>query len=215
MYNNPKLISPDLIALYEPLFLKMKKYAENSIILSEDNAYKYFKRIAGNCNKKAIPEEVYFTLAIKHLDFKTYEDEATEATEEAYQYESDWGTWLNISEKVGDPNNPMHQKGSAKKQSNVAKPEIHLSKENLADIVSEIRVALLDYVPLLRGNENLEKKSIAILQFMAEPKTMEEIMAYGQSIGANESQVDFIFIHLDQLGVIDEGKDDTFFQKTL
>jgi hypothetical protein len=215
MYSNPKLVSDDeLIALYEPLFLKMKKYGENSIKLSENNAYKYFKRIAGNCNKKAIPEEVYFPLAVKHLDFKTYGDEATEATEEAYRYEDDWGTWLNPSDKVGDPNNPMHQKGPAKRK-NDAQPEARLSKEDYESIVDIIRTTLLDYVPLLCGSENLDKKSISIFQFMAKPRTIEEIMSYGESIGANESQVDFIFTYLNRLDLIDDGEGDTYIQKSL
>lgn len=217
MYNNPKLVPPELIALYEPLFLEMKKYAEKSLgSLDEDTAYKYFKRIAGNCNKKAIPKEVYYPLAVKHLDFKIYEDAATEATEEAYQYESDWGNWLNPSDKVGDPDNPMHQKRLPKKQKADAKMENRLSREDVERVVSEFRMTILDIAPLLCGNENLDKNSIAIFQFMAEPRIMEEIMSYGESIGLDEPKVDLIFTYLNQLDVIEASEeDDTFFQKDL
>ncbi|MFA6057850.1 MAG: hypothetical protein WC756_06615 [Taibaiella sp.] len=219
MHSNLKNVSPDLTALYEPLFLEMKKYAEGKLDdLDDSNAYRYFKMIAGNCNKKAIPKEVYYPLAIKHLDFKTYKDEATEATEEAYQYESDWAIWLKVREKVGDPNNPSHMKGNRKASPKPAKPSeqlVALSKEELEGIC-DVRSVIMDYLPFLCFNERLEKYSFIFFSFLSHPKTMEEIMDFGESIGVNNEEADFIFGHIQELGVTDfDETTECYSQKTL
>jgi hypothetical protein len=189
----------------------MREYAERNFSkVDKKNEYEFLKTLAGNCNCKGIPKNIFVALVMQCPEFKYNEVMIDKAADYAYSFLKSNGSWIEPHDIVGDDLNPVHPRKKEDENDSIS-----ISKKDFSNLL-DIRETFLDYVPFLSYNEKLKKYILIVYQYINRPKKTSEIIEFCKAINLNSEQAFFVLTHLEDLGVTYyEEEKDVYRQLTL